>query len=259
MAIHGLGGVWKTQIALNHANTSLESFDVILWVSTETQIKITQAFSSFAKNIGLSLSKTDKLDDDAHAAQKVKNCFNALNVGFLIVLDNVEFVDLSVQMWPSHSMGFIFIITRSSFVAWKKTANVIHLLSCERDQRIRTLTTLTGISLIDDQKREAAEKIFDQLGGLPLVIVQISDFIQDRQHSFSEFLPLYRSSAKIIIAKGEALPEDNHTRGTVRELSLQKLSENTRTLQQLLSFLEPESIEEGFTDQERQRIDGRMF
>lgn len=244
MAIHGLGGVGKTQLALNYANMSLESFDVILWVSTETQIKMTQAFSSFAKNIGLNLSKNDELDDDVLAAQKVKDWFNALKVNFLIVFDNVESIDILLQMWPSNSKGSILITTRSSSVAWKRAANVIHLQSFEREQGVRTLTTLTGISLVNDQEREAAEAIVDQLGGLPLAIVQISDFIRDRQYSFSEFLPLYRSSAKRIIAKGEALSEYNYTIGTVWELSLHKLSEDARTLQQLLSFLEPDSVEE---------------
>lgn len=244
MAIHGLGGVGKTQLALNYANTSLASFDVVLWVSAETQIKMTQAFSAFAKKVGLSLSKTDELDDDAQAAQKVKDWFNSLKVNFLVVFDNVESIDLLLQMWPSNDNGSILITTRSSSIAWKRAANVIHLQSFDRDQGVTTLTTLTGITLFNDQEREAAETIVDQLGGLPLAIVQISDFIRDRQYSFSEFLPLYRSSAKRIIAKGEALSEYNYTIGTVWALSLQKLSEDARTLQQLLSFLEPDSIEE---------------
>lgn len=224
MAIHGLGGVGKTQLALNYANTSLETFDVILWVSAETQIKMIQALSSFAKNVDLNLPKEDELDDDAQAAQKVKDWFNALKVCFLIVFDNVESIDLLLQMWPSNGKGSILITTRSSSVAWKRAANVIHLQSFEQNQGVRTLTTLTGITPFNDQERKAAETIIDQLGGLPLAIVQISDFIRDRQYSFSEFLPLYLSSAKRIIAKGEAPSEYSYTIGTVWEMSLQKLS-----------------------------------
>ena len=244
MAIHGLGGVGKTQLALNYANTSLEAFDVILWVPAETQIKMTQALSSFAKNVGLNLSKEDEPDDDAQAAQKVKDWFNTVKGSFLIVFDNVDSIDLLLQMWPSNGRGSILITTRSSSVAWKRAANVIHLQSFERDQGVRTLTTMTGTAPSNDQEREAAETIVDQLGGLPLAIVQISDFIRDRQYSFSEFVPLYRSSAKRIIAKGEAPSEYNHTIGTVWEMSLQKLSGDARTLQQLLAFLEPDSVEE---------------
>lgn len=259
MAIHGLGGVGKTQLALNYAQKSLESFEVILWMSAETQIKMTQALSSFAKYIGLNLSKNDKLDDDAQAAQKVKNWFNALKVGFLIVFDNVDSIDLLLQMWSSNGKGSILITTRSSSIAWKMAANVIHLQSFGRDQGVRTLTTLTGITLFNDEEREAAEAIVDQLGGLPLAIVQISDFIRDRQYSFSEFLPLYRSSAKRIIAKGEPLSEYNYTIGTVWELSLQMLSKDARTLQQLLSFLEPDGIEEELLVKNDERLSEDCF
>ena len=215
MAIHGLGGVGKTQLAPNYANTSLEKFDVILWVSAETQIKMTQTLSNFAKNVGLHPSKNDELDDDAQAAQKVKDWFNALKISFLIVFDNVDSIDLLLQMWPSRGKGSILITTRSSSVAWKKAAYVIHLQSFERNQGVRTLKTLTGITPFNDEEREAAETIVDQLGGLPLAVVQISDFIRDRQYSFSEFLPLYRSSANRIIAKGENLSEYSFTIGTV--------------------------------------------
>ncbi|KAL8908946.1 MAG: hypothetical protein Q9207_000522 [Kuettlingeria erythrocarpa] len=242
--IHGLGGVGKTQLALNFANTSLETFDVILWVPAETQIKMTQALSSFAKRVGLDLSKEDEIDDNAQAAQRVKDWLNALKASFLVVFDNVDSVDLLLQMWPSNAKGSILITTRYSSVAWKRAANVIHLQSFERKQGVKTLTTLTGLNPSDDEERHAAETIVDQLGGLPLAIVQISDFIRDRQYSFSEFIPLYQSSARRIIAKGEAPSEYNYTIGTVWDLSLQKLSGDARTLQQLLSFFEPESVEE---------------
>lgn len=259
MAIHGLGGVGKTPLALNYANTSLERFDVILWVPAETQIKMTQALTSFAKKIGLNLPKEDEPDDDVQAAQKVKDWFNALKASFLIVFDNVDSIDLLLQMWPSNGKGSILITTRSSSVAWKRAANVIHMQSFGRNQGVRTLTTLTGIVRSSDQEREAAETIVDQLGGLPLAIIQISDFIRDRQYSFSEFLPLYRSSAKRIIAKGEAPPEYNYTIGTVWDLSLQKLSRDARTLQQLLSFLEPDGVEEDLLTSETSGLNEDCF
>ena len=242
--VHGLGGVGKTQLALNFANTSLETFDVILWVPAETQIKMTQALSSFAKKIGLNLSKEDETDDNAQAAQRVKDWLNALKASFLVVFDNVDSIDLLLQMWPSNGKGSILITTRSSSVAWKRAANVIHLQSFEQKQGVKTLTTLTGLNPSDDEERDAAETIVGQLGGLPLAIVQISDFIRDRQYSFSEFIPLYQSSAKRVIAKGEAPSEYNYTIGNVWDLSLQKLSGDARTLQQLLSFFEPDSMEE---------------
>jgi predicted ATPase len=244
MSIHGLGGVGKTQLALNYANTSLKLFEVIVWVPSGTQIKMTQALSAFAKKIGLNVPKADETEDNSQAAQKVRDWLNMSNNNFLLVFDNVEASDLLLQVWPSSSKGSILITTRSSSVAWKRATDVIHLQSFPRHLGMNTLTTLTGISPSDEHELEAAGKIVDLLGGLPLAIVQISDFIRDRSYSYSEFLPLYQSSASKIIARGETTMEYNHTLRTVWDLSLQELSGDARTLQQLLSFLEPDKIEE---------------
>ena len=71
IAIHGLGGVGKTQIALHYANTSLKLYDAIAWISSETQIKRTQGLSSFAKKLGL--AKGDDAKDDSIASVKVRD------------------------------------------------------------------------------------------------------------------------------------------------------------------------------------------
>jgi hypothetical protein len=53
VSIYGTGGVGKTQLALHYANTSTELFDVIIWISSETQIKFTQALAKFACKLGI--------------------------------------------------------------------------------------------------------------------------------------------------------------------------------------------------------------
>lgn len=40
IVIHGIGGVGKTQLALQYTNTSLEVYDLIAWVPAESQIKL---------------------------------------------------------------------------------------------------------------------------------------------------------------------------------------------------------------------------
>lgn len=47
VGIYGLGGVGKSQLALHYANTSMELYDVIAWVPSETQIKLVQALFEF--------------------------------------------------------------------------------------------------------------------------------------------------------------------------------------------------------------------
>jgi DNA replication protein DnaC len=48
VAIHGLGGVGKTQIALAYAYQMLEDLDAVLWISAEDAFSVVQSFSRIA-------------------------------------------------------------------------------------------------------------------------------------------------------------------------------------------------------------------
>jgi hypothetical protein len=48
LAIHGLGGVGKTQIALAYAYSKIAEYDAILWVHAETEVSLSSSLSSIA-------------------------------------------------------------------------------------------------------------------------------------------------------------------------------------------------------------------
>jgi hypothetical protein len=53
LCICGLGGVGKTQTALEFAYRNTAIFDVVLWAAADTQLKLDQAYASFASSLGL--------------------------------------------------------------------------------------------------------------------------------------------------------------------------------------------------------------
>ena len=71
-ALWGMGGVGKTQIALQYASDSRQLFDTILWVSSEKAIRISQSFRDIARHTGL--VQSDAETEDATASiMKVKD------------------------------------------------------------------------------------------------------------------------------------------------------------------------------------------
>jgi hypothetical protein len=71
IALFGMGGVGKTQIATQYAYHELESFDVILWISADNAISIGQSFRTIADGLGL-FESDDERRDVAVALYKVK-------------------------------------------------------------------------------------------------------------------------------------------------------------------------------------------
>lgn len=69
--LYGMGGVGKTQIALQYANRNRERFNVILWVAADSTISIGQSFLNIARNLGLETTD-EKIQDAVAAILKVK-------------------------------------------------------------------------------------------------------------------------------------------------------------------------------------------
>ena len=75
-ALHGMGGVGKTQIALQFANRSRQQYSVILWVAADTTISMGQSFRDIAQGLGL-VKSDDEIKDAVAAILKVKNWLTA--------------------------------------------------------------------------------------------------------------------------------------------------------------------------------------
>lgn len=72
IALFGMGGIGKTQIAIQYAYRNLEKFDAVLWVAADNAISIGQSFRTIANGLGL-LGNEEETKDAAAAIYKVKS------------------------------------------------------------------------------------------------------------------------------------------------------------------------------------------
>jgi hypothetical protein len=69
-ALFGLGGVGKTQIALEYAYRHLQDYTAIFWINAETSLKLAESFS--AQAIALGLGKGDSLEQHSQLREIFK-------------------------------------------------------------------------------------------------------------------------------------------------------------------------------------------
>lgn len=239
IGIHGLGGVGKSQLALQYANTSMNVYEMIAWIPAETEIKLVQGLSRLASKLEL----TDGTSEDHNqSVQKVRDWLNTAKKPFLVIFDNVDKIELLDQIWPASNKGSIIITTRSPSLASKRVTTTMALGCFSAEVGKDVLRSMTGIEPADDDNEAALGEICRLIGGLPLAMAQISDFIRDRGYSYAEFLRVYEKSAEKVLAKSEPPVEYDQTLLTTWDISLQKLSAEATRLQSLLVFFDPDLI-----------------
>lgn len=107
-----------------------------------------------------------------------------------------------------------------------------------------TFLELLGQTNSSETNTELAREITHKLGGLPLALRQISGFVVQQKLTLKDFLPLYDRNAGKINAKKTGLSDYQHTLSTVWKLALGQLTGNASSLQKLLTFFDPDRIDE---------------
>lgn len=120
----------------------------------------------------------------------------------------------------------------------------MRLKSFEEYAAVDILYKLTGLSPANKDDANAAKEIRRRIGGLPLAMVHMSSFIQDRGYSYEEFLALYKKHAEKIFSEKQLQMNYEHTLNTVWDWSLEALSPNARARLDLLSLCDGNSIPE---------------
>lgn len=242
IGIHGLGGVGKSQLALRYANVSREIYPVIAWIAADDQILIKEGLSNLALRLGIASSETK--NDTYPLVSKVRDWLNAFKQPFLLIFDNLDDAGLLQKIWPSNNQGSIIITTRSPLEASMRAAQTLALLPFSDDSAKKFLQTLVGRGPVDEDDETALKEVCCLMGGLPLALVQISDFIRDGCHDYKNFLALYKMSGDWMLKKLQIPADYDEDCLTTWDASLKQLSGFASKLQKLLVFFDPDMIPE---------------
>ncbi|GAW18075.1 hypothetical protein ANO14919_075460 [Xylariales sp. No.14919] len=243
MALFGLGGVGKTQVAVQYAYQNLQHFEAILWVAADNAISIGQSFHAIADGLGL-LETDDDKKDAAAAAWRVKNWLIATRTTCLVIFDNADDLAALKTAWPESINGSVLLTTRNFAVATTLAVQYIQVDPFSDSDGSELLLKAAGLDHPTASDTEHAVAISSAFGGLPLALAQVGGFIAQRKLSLHSFLPLYeRNSAKIDARKAPG-SDYEHTLSTVWDFALKDLSETSTRLLNLLSFFDPDSISE---------------
>jgi Cdc6-like AAA superfamily ATPase len=88
LILYGLGGLGKTQIALEYCRRSREAYRGVFWINASSETKATQSFEGIMANLCLG-SPSDPDDADANIS-RVKSVLESWDERWLLVIDNFD-------------------------------------------------------------------------------------------------------------------------------------------------------------------------
>ena len=218
-AVHGLGGMGKSTVALEYAYRCLSAlpdypdYSHIFWLSAESSAGLTTAFLEIAARLNLvdpDVSKTEIVS----AVAAVRNWFSEKeNRDFLLIFDNADLPSEVVDFLPFNNQGHILFTGRNqNFRAVGITATAIELREMWVPEAMTFLLKSIGGS--SEAEQMAATELAEELGCLPLALEQAAAYINARQQRIPIYLDLYRKTRLDLLEK--ARPEMTSYPETVR-------------------------------------------
>ena len=248
-AVSGLGGVGKTQIALEYAYRYYQDYDAVLWTRADTLEALISGFVTFAELLSLP-QKEER--DQLKIVQAVKDWLKTHH-RWLLILDNADDLSLVQDFLPPAGRGHTLLTTRATSMG--RLAQRIEVDTLDRDQgallllrRIGRLAPDAPLEQAEAGDRAIALTITQELGGLPLALDQAGAYIEEIQYSLSDYLHLYRGQhAELLKARGGLVPDHPEPVATTWSLSFAQVEQRSPAAADLLrlcALLHPDAIPE---------------
>ena len=249
-AINGLGGIGKTQVAIEYTYRYGEEYEAVIWIRADSQELLISDFLSVAELLNLS----EKSESDRSVI--VAACYAWLqhNSDWLLVFDNADNIEIASKFLPTRGKGNIILTTRSQATGKNIKAIEVDKMLPEEGilfllRRAKVLNEDVPIDAVSSSDKKDAKTIYDLLDGLPLALDQAAAYIEENQSSLQDYLTLYYTYHATLLKRRGNISRLDYPRSvaTTWSLSFKQVEQNNPAAAELLrlcAFLHPDAIPE---------------
>ncbi len=235
-AISGLGGIGKTQLAIEYIYRFRSEYQAVLWARAETMEALNASYTEIA-NV-LNLPQRDAQEQEV-IVQAVKNWLRGTN-GWLLILDNADDLAVVQPFLPTVCPGHLLLTTRAQILG--KLARRLEVDTL--DTKVGALLLLRRAGLLPPDGLLIAASVSDQelalvltkeLGGLPLALDQAGAYIEETQCSLADYLQQYQTRrAELLAHRGMLIDDHPEPVATTWSLSFAKVEKANPMAAELL-------------------------
>jgi tetratricopeptide (TPR) repeat protein len=233
-ALHGMGGVGKSQLAIEYVYRHAHEYNVVWWIPSEREALVLGALTDLAAAL--------KLDVPRQANVAVPAVLEALRTGepydnWLLVFDNAEDIETVRSYFPVDGPGKIIVTSRNR--DWERVARPLTVNVFEPQESIALLQRRARALSTED-----AARLAEALGHLPLAVEQAGAWHAATGMPVGEYLRLLEERAPGILELAPN-PDYDVPVAAAWNISLDRLSEEHPAARQLLEIcacMAPEPI-----------------
>jgi tetratricopeptide (TPR) repeat protein len=230
-AISGLGGIGKTQTAVEYAYRYRDDYRYVFWVGADTELELTSGYVSIAQTLNLPLKDAENQDETVQAVR----VWLGREEGWLLIFDNADQPELVQPFLPREIQGHILVTSRAQDFQDMGIVQAVEMATLTSEEAVAFLLNRTGRTLpvgalaqpsqrlygirpmqgiepntdlshgqnptvtgsgqsrgIAPTEYTAATALAAELGYLPLALEQAAAYIVTNRVSFSDYLNSYR-------------------------------------------------------------------
>ncbi|MFE5887712.1 FxSxx-COOH system tetratricopeptide repeat protein [Streptomyces sp. NPDC056462] len=232
-ALYGLGGVGKTQIALEYVHRFAADYDLVWWIPSEQTELVVSALTDLARRLGLRVG-----DDAAQAAQEVCDHLRQASstLRWLLVFDNADEPQEVSKHFPGGA-GHVLVTSRNQ--TWLQFGEALEIDPFLREESIEHLLRRAA-----DLSTEDADRVAAAVGDLPLALDQAGAWLAETGTPVDTYLTELEHQAERVLSLSQPANYPEPV-GATWNVSIDRLKERSPAavrLLQLCAFFAAEPI-----------------
>ena len=248
-AISGLGGIGKTQTAVEYAYRYRDSYEAVLWARADSTELLGSDYLLIAALLNLPLHKEQ---DQSMMIKAVLHWFDT-HERWLLILDNADDLENIGELIPSAGKGHVLITTRTHSTG--TIAERIEIETMDMDEgillllrRMKRLRDNARPESVPEAVRQQARSVVEALDGLPLALDQAGAYIEETGCSLNDYLKFFKTRhSRLLRLRGKSATGHPEPVATTWSLSFEKIEQANPAAAELLrlcAFLHPDEIPE---------------
>src|SRR5579863_445009 len=249
--LNGLGGIGKTQTALEYSYRYGDEYNTVLWMHAESLQALLSDYLLLAESLQLPERQEA---DQMRAVKAVVRWLQHTSQRWLLILDNVENLEQVREFLPTRGSGHILLTTRSQGLGGAMESIELDTLGQQEGavlllRRARLLGAGVPLEQASGNERREAEGICELVGGLPLALDQAGAYIEENQCHLADYRQLYqRRRADLLRRQSRGATRTTSqvvaTTWTLSFEQVEQINPAAADLLRLCAFLQPDGIPE---------------